>query len=516
MTSFLGVKIRHQLHGQFLPVFLALYATAATGASTNIAATPRLLEYSVINLGRDAGSAVLNQRGQAAFTSWVLDDGFHGFFDGKRVHTLVPSGGSYEYVNALNDNGVVVGEYRTASGDYRAFTWTSARGLRVLPRNDAVSGPAGGRAIDINNFNQVVGQIRSPIGIYPLAARWNPNGTLLHLAPQTARIARAVAINDSGMAVGEAEVQRYDNHAMVWNPDGTVIDLGTFGGTFSAATHINASGQVLGHYYKDNNKLGFLWSRKHGMVPIGPDGGYRSVTALNDAGEVAGNNMIISGSAPAIQYPFIWSRAQGLRPLPLGGATHGEVLALNNRREMVGLVNRAPGDSDLSQRRAVYWNGVAAPVDLNTRLYRAPASLVLYAAKAINDRGTILAESNAGLIMLRPGREGTPAPVLGPLVGAGQDGVVALGASVDFTVDFVDSDLAESHQARASVNDGCPQPVPSLRERRGQGDVSVRHVFCRPGYASLKVKVIDRAGNATQVERLLLVTDPLGTLKYRQ
>lgn len=196
-----------------------------------------------------------------------------------------------------------------------------------------------------------------------------------------------------------------------------------------------------------------------------------------------------------------------MRALPLGGAAHGEVLAMNNRREMVGLVDRAPGDSNFSRRRAVYWNGVATPVDLNTRLYRAPASLVLYAARAINDRGTILAESNAGLIMLRPGRDGTPAPVLGPLVGAREDGVVALGASVDFTVDFVDSAVAESHQATASVNDGCPQPVPSLRERRGQGDVSIRHVFCRPGYVSLKVKVIDRAGNATQVERLLLVTD---------
>lgn len=483
----------------FLPVSMALHA---------VAAPPSPLEYSVINLGRDAGTAVLNERGQAAFSSWLLDDGQHGFFDGMRVQPLVPAGGSYRWVNGLNENGVVVGEYLTESGDYRGFSWCPEAGLRILPRNNAVSGPAGGNAMAINNRNQMVGQIRSSVGIYPLAARWNPDGALTHLAPQTARIARAVAINDGGMAVGEAEVTRYDNHAMVWGPDGKVTDLGTFGGTFSAATHVNAAGQVLGHYYKDNHQLGFLWSRKNGMVPVGPASGYRNVKDLNDAGEVAGNNVTIQDSAPALQRPFVWAVRYGMRALPLAGMPHGEVLALNNRREMVGLLDPTPGDSDFSSRRAVYWNGLANPVDLNMRLYRAPAGLVLYAAKAINDSGTILAESNAGLVMLRPGREGTAAPVLGPLVGAGAEGAVTLGASADFSVTFVDSAVAESHRATASVNDGCPQPFASLRERRGQGDVSVRHIFCRAGYVTLKVRVTDRAGNATQVERLLLVTDP--------
>lgn len=510
MISNRNFKARLRWASLCVPAALALHAGAApTQAPAQAAAhAARPLEYSVINLGRDATTAVLNARGQAAFTSALLDERQHWFFDGRRVVALMPSSGAHGYVNALNDNGVVVGEIQTAAGDYRAFAWTTARGLRVLPRNNAVSGPASGAALAVNNRNQVVGRIRAQVGIYPLAARWNPDGALAHLAPLTARTARAVAINDSGMMVGEAEVNLHDNHAMVWSADGTVTDLGTFGGTYSAATHVNGAGQVLGYYYKDGNKTGFLWSRRYGMVQIGPGGGYRNVSALNEAGEVAGSELTILDSAPALQRPFIWSWRNGLRMLPLGGATHGEVLALNNRREMVGLVDRTPGDSDFSSRRAAWWNGVAQPVDLNTRLYRAPAGLVLYAAKSINDSGTILAESNAGLVMLRPGREGTPAPVLGPITGAGADGVVALGATVDFTVDFVDSNIAESHRAAASVNDGCPQPVPRLRERRGLGDVSVRHTFCRAGYVSLKVRVTDRAGNATQVERLLLVADP--------
>lgn len=88
------------------------------------------------------------------------------------------------------------------------------------------------------------------------------------------------------------------------------------------------------------------------------------------------------------------------------------------------------------------WSDVANPVDLNTRLYRAPAGLVLYAANAINDDGAIVADSSAGLV---------------------------------------------------------------LRERRGTGDVSLRHTFCKAGAFTVKIKVTDRAGNATQVQRRVTV-----------
>jgi hypothetical protein len=98
--------------------------------------------------------------------------------------------------------------------------------------------------------------------------------------------------------------------------------------------------------------------------------------------------------------------------------------------------------------------------------------------------------------------------VLGTVAGGAADGAVTLGDTVDFSVNFVDSAVAESHLASASVNDACPQAAPSLRERRGLGDVSLRHTFCQAGAFTVKVKVTDRAGNATQVQRRLFVTDP--------
>lgn len=481
-------------------------AAPANAASASAAAAPAgAAEYSVINLGPEAVISVMNRSGQVAFASGPSDKLVNGFFDGRRVHALASLGGSYTVVKGLNNQGVVVGQSQDAQSDYRAFSWTVAGGMRALP------GPTLADANAINNRNQVVGAVRAEGQMfYTRANRWDANGTLTGLGPPPARLSTAWAINDSGVSVGDSEVQFQDSRAMVWDAAGTATDLGKFGGSQSTAKQINASGQVLGTYYKDGRGIGFLWSRKGGMVRIGADTGEQYVTALNDGGEVTGNNRIVDG-APGYRYrPFIWSMARGMRPLPLAGAADGRVQDLNNRRQMVGYLERTL--DDLHSRRAAFWsdagNGAANPVDLNTRLYRAPAGLVLYSASAINDEGSILAESSAGLVLLRPGREGTAAPVLGAIGGTDANGALAAGATVDFTVNFVDSAPAESHLASASVDDGCPQAAPSLRERRGMGDVSLRHTFCRPGDFTVKVKVTDRAGNATQVQRVLSVTAP--------
>lgn len=479
---------------------LAFFCAGAACASpagdmVDTAARPGAVQYSVINLGPGSGLAVLNRRGQVVFANWQLDDESNGFFDGHRVHALGSLGGAHTGVRSVNDLGVVVGESSDAQSVVRAFTWTVKGGMRALPG----SSPSDARGI--NRRGQVVGSMQDmPLRVH--ARRWSPDGTLTSLGPQSARISFATAINDSGMAVGEAEVQRYDSHAMVWDADGKETDLGTFGGKQSAARHINAAGQVLGFYYREQDKIGFLWSRKHGAVQIGHTGDYQDVTDLNEHGDVTGNNLINNG-LPAYRHPpFVWSQQRGLRALPLGAAHDGRALALNNRRQVVGHATRT--QDGVSSQRAVYWNDVSPPVDLNTRLHRAPAGLVLHAAIAINDDGAIVAESNAGMVLLRPGRSGTAAPVLGPINGGAGDTVMP-GDRVDLTVGFVDSDVSESHRASASIDDGCPPPAPSLRERRGVGDVSLRHTFCRAGTFTLKVKVTDRAGNATQVQRRLSV-----------
>jgi uncharacterized membrane protein len=490
--------------GLFVPALTALCASAAPVnapvESAYAAAPARATEYSVINLGPDASMASLNQRGQVAFGNSGSDEPFNGFFDGSRLYSLGLFGRSVAYLTGLNNRGVVIGYALDPFSGSQAFTWTVAEGMRPLP------GATAATVLAINDCNQVAGtvDVRGQRLPYTRANRWNPDGTMTPLGPLPATYSAAVAINASGMTAGAVDDATRLFHATVWDAAGRATDLGTFGGLQSRASHINASGQVAGTISWERRAIGFLWSRQTGMVQIGPVTGSRDVRALNDHGDVAGNNQVVGDIPGAHRSPFIWSMRRGLLPLPLAGAPYGRVAALNNRREMVGYVEPAAPDS--RSRRAVYWNDVASPVDLNTRLYRAPAGLVLYSAREINDNGSILADSNAGLVLLRPGRAGTAAPVLGPIAGPEWNAVTS-GDAVDFTVSFVDSAAAESHVASASVDDGCPQPAPSLREQRGLGDVSLRHTFCRTGFATVKVTVTDRAGNATQVQRRLFVMD---------
>jgi len=197
-------KARLRCARLLVPAAVALCASAACvhAAGTSAAAPFRGLEYSVINLGPDAGVTVLNRRGQAAFATWSADEIHKGFFDGQRVHTLPSLGGSFTFVRGLNNLGVVVGQSQDASLDYRAFSWTVARGMRALP------GPTLADANAINNRNQVVGGVRGgPQSFYTRANRWDPNGALTNLGPLPARLSTAWAINDSGVSVGDSEVQ---------------------------------------------------------------------------------------------------------------------------------------------------------------------------------------------------------------------------------------------------------------------------------------------------------------------
>lgn len=492
--------VRHAV--ALLPALVAVAHAAPPSAPSVDGALPCAAEYTVINLGPDAGLSLLNERGHAAFASYLPEGIANVFFDGRRLHELGSLGGTYTALSGMNNEGVVVGESDDASLPWsrlRAFRWTREGGMRAL------QGPAFpiARAFAVNDNGQVAGAV-STDSVTARANRWNPDGTLTRLGPLPLSLSEAHAINRQGMTAGFADVASGDIHAMVWDATGAPIDLGTLGGPRAFAEQINVRGEVAGVSDIGERQAAFYWRRERGVVPIGAQGHpVRLVAAMNDRGEVTGNTEVAAGAAP-----YLWSLRRGRSLLPLAGAAQGDVFDLNNRAQMVGSIERAPG----SWRgwRAAYWSGLAQPVDLNTRLHRAPGGLVLYAASAINDQGTILAHSNAGLVMLRPGRNGTPAPVLGPITGPSAEDTVPLGQLVDLSVRFVDSTITESHTATASVDDGCAQPVASVREARGSGEVSVRHRFCQPGYFAVKVEVRDRAGNATQVRRDVWVTEPSG------
>lgn len=469
-------------------------ALAGNGVTSAFA---RSRVYSVINLGPEASAAaLLNERGQAAFGAINSDGLPHWFFDGDRVHELKSLGGSHMWIRALNDQGVVVGESEDNAQprtNIVAFTWTVGGGPRAL------SSMSGSSAYDINEKGHIVGLMPSP-GISARAVRWNPDGSVTNLGSVPPSLSEALAINDDGIATGFADIAPGGRiNATVWDLVGTTTELG-----LGFGFHINARGAVAGTADLGDREGGFFWTARDGWTGFDVQGGgSRLVSALNDHNELVGNTTIADSTRG-----YFWSRSRGVVLLPIGQGIQSDAFDLNSQTEIVGSI-RLP-ESAGGGLRAVRWSGPANPIDLNTQLYRAPAGLLLYAGAAINDKGVILAHSNAGLVMLRPGKRGTDAPVLGPLVGLPYE--VNVGQQVALTVGFIDSASGETHIAAASWSDNCPSPQPRVSESAGTGEVTLQHSFCAPGYYSVKVKVTDSAGRSTEVRQEFVVNAPAPAL----
>jgi uncharacterized membrane protein len=471
-----------------------------TAATANAAASAGpahcTCRYSIINLDPEGGAAAyLNERGEAAVGSYVF--GTRRFFDGDRLHDIGSLGGTYTVIAGLNNKGVVVGNSDDASEPFPriyGFRWTLAGGMRAIP------GSGGGGVNDTNDHNQVVGSIGAP-DVSARAVRWDPNGRVVDLGPTPFSLSVAEVVNDHALAGGYTDFADGTIHASLWRGAKTYIDLGTLGGGRAFTRHVNNANEAAG--YSDNatndSELGFYWSARDGVVPTGAQGfPTRLASALNDKGEITGDTDIPGGSAA-----YLWSRARGLTLLPRAGAALSDAFDLNNKTQVVGGLG---GSGPVNEARAVRWDGLASPVDLNTLLYRPPAGLVLNAGVAINDAGVILAASNAGLVMLRPGTRGTDAPVLGPV--AGLPFAVDVGQDVHLTLGFVDNSATQAHMAVVDWNDGCPSPAPVVSEAGGTGQVAFRHRFCKAGYYFLTVRVTDSGGRTTETRRDVFVNSP--------
>lgn len=501
---------RKTLAAMLLPLLTAAGGTAslsaaeptvadATGAVAAHHAGTRPV-YSVINLGPATGViAHLNEKGQAAFGSFFL--GTAGFFDGERVHSLnVPGGGNAE-IEDLNNRGVVVGQARFRVGEdtiYRPFAWTVAGGLRYLP------GPGGGVAFAINDRNQIVGAIPMQ-GVRFRAVRWDADGTIRPLGPRPPVSSWAIDINNASLAGGA-----FDNGefilATLWDRLGRQLTLGTLGGTTAHTQLVNERGESAGDWLDSRLMTGGAFYRgvRGPAVRIG-DGQVVGIADLNDRGEIAGLARRPAGEGFG-DVAYLWSRSRGVVLLPRGDAPQSYVFDLNNRTEMVGAVGTAVFGDPPVNRRAVLWRGVTAPIDLNSLVYRRPPGLVLELGLAINDAGTILAVSNAGLVMLRPGKAGTDAPVLGP-VNALPDTVV-VGEEVRPYLGFIDNTRKEVYTAAAEWSDGCVSPHPLVRASGGAGEVRLQHSFCAPGAHTLTLRVTDSGGHTTETLREVFVNAP--------
>jgi probable HAF family extracellular repeat protein len=481
-------------------------ATAAGNAAdltAEAAAHGRPTTYSIVKLGSGDISElpVINSRNQVAFSLFGPSGSRAGFFDGATVHDIGTLGGTQAFAPALNESGQVAGYSDTAGGFAHPFRWSLATGMLDL---GTLNGAPSSYGRGINGPGQVVGHNDRALSP-PEAFFWSDTTGMVDIGKLGTGFSAAVAqaINDAGTVTGYSDAPDGNTHAFAWTAAAGMVDLGTVGGLDSYGTLINNAGQIAGYSAVNDasgfNYHGFVWNPSTGIVDIGTLSGLGSAAlAMNQAGQIAG----VSDANSLYQHAILWTRAGGLVDLGTLGGPMSRALGINNNGVIVGTSNTSAG---LAEFHAFLWTKAHGMIDLNTRLKHAPPGLVLTDAIAISDSGAIVADSNAGLVLLKPSAHGAAAPVVGPIMPSAP---VAVGKRIAFSASFTDQNSGDTHKAAWSWGDRCGSSNGTVTESNGAGTVRGQHSFCKAGVYPVTLTVTDNTGRSSTAARDVVVYDP--------
>ena len=466
---------------------------AAAGAAAESArhAGPGATFYRVVNLapGYTYGIPLINARGQVAFSlgSQAIPNATEPsawFHDGGRTRPIGDLGdpAGYAIVTGLNNHGQVVGQSRLASGESRVFIWSPQRAiadLGTLPGTTHTWSPA------INDRGVVAGSARGDPPRNRLF-RWTAAGGMEDLVPAGADIPGEKyvrAINDDGLITGFSWDQSI-THAFVWTRNTGLVDIHTIeGSSYSSPMGVSDRGEVVGNYDLDRfggSGLGvrsFVWTRGGGLRNLDPRDLENRVEAVTANGLAVGTR--------AEYTAFTWTRARGLVELDKGLGLHTLAVAANRHGQVVGNAD------ETGPPHAVLWTAGGRLVDLHSRLRRAPAGLALTGAVAISDNGTIVAYSNAGVVLLQPDRGQPVAYAVGPIA---VPATATVGVPFDVSVSIADDHPGARHRIRWNWDDGATTQSTSTRVGPGQWRAGTRHSFATTGLHMVRARVVDRSG----------------------
>jgi probable HAF family extracellular repeat protein len=477
--------------------------TATTAFEANSQAAARTT-YRVINLGAGDLSELpeINDRGQVSF-SLQTGLGSRGFFyDGNATVDIGTLGGPTTNAVGLNNAGQVTGRSTIPSGFEHAFVWSAGSGLIDL---GVLPGAANSAAAAINNRGVVVGTSEGVPGTPPRAFRWSAASGIEDLgafASGLGSFSSATALNDAGVITGNSDTPALNRDAFVWTRAGGLVDISAPGSSEADPVAVGARGQVAGAVIGPANGFlyhAFLWTRASGMVDLGTAGGTESfVLAMSPEAHIAG--VIDYGTSQ--QHAMSWTRASGMVDLGTLGGPDSRALDVNSNGQIVGLADDPGGDS-----QAFLWTAKQGMVDLNKRLRHAPAGLRLDGALAINDNGSIVATSNAGLVLLKPGGGHERCHAVGPVAAAD---LVKVGAPLNASVSFADEDLVGTRGVTWSWGDGSGNQAGKVSESKGVGNASASHSYAAPGIYSVQATVVNAAGKSAAVSRKIIAYEPSG------
>jgi probable HAF family extracellular repeat protein len=469
----------------FVLLLALAFALAASGAGA--------VTYSIIPLNVDgwvSGAKSMNRSGQVVGEYYDPQTGFNGAFSWtERDGVINLDAGTPSHASAVNDDGQVVGYGHDADNRRRAFSWRAGSSM-VVPNMPEGSDSHAHR---LNARGEVVGWATDAEGT-ARAFWWDPATNAVQLGT-TFGFSDAFDINDAGQVVGWA-AHASGQRAFSWIPGFDMIDLGPLDGSLSRANAINSGGTVVGWADDDSDTMrAFLW---HGdtTIPLEAPGAWSEATALNDAGQVIGK--IYEGYET--YRAFVSTSPGAVHDLGTFGGRRSEAHAITDSGQVVGWASDAN-----ENERAFSWTSAGGMVDLNNVTPAKPEGLVLWQAHSVAPDGTILARSNAGLVLLRPGSLGSHPPVVSPIVATVP---AAAGVAVNVSANFTDADVSDTHTAVWTWGDGSPPTPGTIEATGGSGTVNGSHVYSAAGIYRVTLTVTDSSGLSAQVGRDVVVYDP--------
>ncbi|HEX6470881.1 MAG TPA: hypothetical protein VF069_17410 [Streptosporangiaceae bacterium] len=190
---------------------------------------------------------------------------------------------------SINDNGLIVGfgEGPGTTGDTTIGFTIHGGTVTLLPElPDGVDA----HPIAVNGTGTTIVGDADTNTQSGVPVEW-VNGSIraLPFLPGSAEIAKALAVNDSGQAVG-ADLLRSDlnAHAVLW-ANGTVTDLGFGAAGDAQATSINAGGVIVG----DGGGHAFIYQNGtatdlNTLIPTGSGVTLATASSINDHGVIVG------------------------------------------------------------------------------------------------------------------------------------------------------------------------------------------------------------------------------------
>ncbi|MBV1850025.1 S8 family serine peptidase [Catellatospora sp. NEAU-YM18] len=219
-----------------------------------------------------------------------------------------------------------------------------------------------GHIFSINNKGEGVGQSEH-VTTPTVPGIFHADGTVTELplpdwAPD-ALYGRAFAINDSGAVVGnitrwtDTNGFQWFNEPYRWTQAGGYVHLPhlTDDPSQTEPLAINSSGLVVGASMKDGGEKPVYWDADNTIHPV--DDGYGALLSVNDSGVAVGR----SGSRAVI-----WSKADGLRPLPDFGL-QSDAIAINASGWVIGTADVEPWDTHV-----VVWDPQGHMYDLTAAI----------------------------------------------------------------------------------------------------------------------------------------------------